>query len=283
MIVIAILLHVFGDLAPKWILKKNYIDQNNYSWMYSVLKISGLVISFLFAFLLIAGITMTNKDRFIENKNAIYGLEFSETMKNFGFENGDKIVSINGHKIDRVSNIIKQIILESGEVQTEITRNENCKMLTIKEQDKFAIIRSGSIEHIKVKMQPDNINNSDFKKIEITELRFGFSKVFENFSNMWNHVILLISPRASAYNQIGGFIVFSNVDNIRGYLMILSLCSIFIGILNFIPLPGFDLGNCLISVLENIRRKRFEKRIIRVLQIVSVSLIATLILIKIYV
>ena len=118
MIFLAILVHVLGNLSPKWILKEKFEDSvNNYSWNSSLFKLSGLLASVMCSFILISAITLTSKDKFVENKNAIYGLEFSETMKKMGFEDGDQIVSINDQEIDRVSNIIKQIILETGDVK----------------------------------------------------------------------------------------------------------------------------------------------------------------------
>ena len=64
--------------------------------------------------------------------------------------------------------------------------------------------------------------------------------------------------------------------------MLLSLSSMFIGILNLLPLPGFSIGNFAISIVENIKKKHFNKKIMHVLRIISVGLIVGFILIVVY-
>jgi membrane-associated protease RseP (regulator of RpoE activity) len=273
MIFLAILIHVLGNLCPKWILKDNYhILQNNFSWKSSILKLSGLLTSLLFAFILISVHTLTSKDRYIENKNAIYGLEFSETMKAYGFENGDKIVSINGQGIDRVSEIIKCILLASGDVKVLVDNDNNSKELIIKDSDKYAIIKNVNLTHVKAKIQPNSCTRMDFKEVQITVTRFGVSKIFENFGYMWKQVTHLLSPKNSTYGQVGGFITISQIRNIHGYLLLLAFNSIFIGIVNLLPLPGFSLGNLLVSIIENNRRRLFNHRIMKIVRAASLSL-----------
>ncbi len=283
MIFIAILIHVLGNLSPKWILKENFEKgRNNYSWNSSFLKLSGLLTSFLFTLILISTLTLTSKDKFIENNKAIYGLEYSETMKKLGFEDGYQIVSINDQEIDRVSNIIKRIVLETGDAKVLVSKNNTVKELILTDGDKLTIMQSRDLKHIKAKMQPDTILSKDFEKVKMTVTNFGVIKIFETFGMMWKQVILLISPRTSAYNQIGGFVTISQVQDFRGYLFILALSSMFIGILNFLPLPGFSIGNLVISVIENSKKKHFNKKIMNVLRIISISLVIAFILINIY-
>lgn len=106
MIVIAVILYVLMNLVPKWILKEKFEEfENNFSWKIPLLKLTGLFFSICLAFLLTLGITTSTKDKFIENKNAIYGFEFSCTMKEFGFQDSMKIIAINGEETERVSDI----------------------------------------------------------------------------------------------------------------------------------------------------------------------------------
>lgn len=280
MIFIAILLLILGNLAPKWILKRKYIDlKDNFNWKSSIVKFSGITTCLLLAFALTIGVTLTSKDRFVLNKNAIYGLEFSEEFKAIGFENGDKIIHINEINVDRVSDIIEQIIFSQPDVKVEIIRKNIHDTLIIDENDIYSIINSKNINHVKVKMQPDSIFGNNLKKIEISESSFGLLNAFENFIHTWKYVISLIIPQNSAYDNMGGFPSITKDTNIQGYLMILVLNLIFIGIVNFIPLPGFNFGDFIISVSENHRKKHYNKRFIKLIKIISISFMIILIVI----
>jgi len=282
MILIAIVLLILGNFAPKWILKRRYIEfQDSFSWKSSLLKFSGMATCLLLALSLTIGVTLTSKDRFVLNKNAIYGLEFSKELKAIGFENGDRIIFIDENEIDRVSDIIEQILFTKPDVKVEIIRKDIHKTLIINENDIYTIINSRSISHVKAKMQPDSILGNNFKEVEISESRFGILNAFENFNHSWKYVISLIIPQNSSYNDIGGFPAITRATNIQGYLMILTLNLIFIAILNFIPLPGFNFGNFIVSVLENYRKKYYNKRLIKIIKIISIGFVIILILINI--
>jgi membrane-associated protease RseP (regulator of RpoE activity) len=283
MIYLAILLHILGDYAPKWILKEKYIVlQDSFSWKYSLTKLSGLIITFVLAFCLIVAFTFSTKERYVANQDAIYGLEFSPMMKELGFENGDKIVSVNGQQVDRPDNIEIMILQEPADAEVEITRGGETQKVVITERGVHTIMKSGSMKDVKVKMQPDTITGNDFRNVKITEVNHGIADVFNAFSDIWKQVVILYSPSVSEYSGIGGFITISKISTFRGYMIVLAICSIFIGMVNFIPLPGLDAGNFLISVVEKYRRKRFNKRIISTLKGISISLVILFILIKVF-
>ena len=114
MTVLAIIIYVLLNLAPKWMLKEKYIQmENDFNWKIPFIKLTGFDFSFFIAFLLIFGITKSTKDTYIENKNAIYGLEFNNTLEEMGFQDSMKIKSINGEEIEKVSDIVKRIIIEN--------------------------------------------------------------------------------------------------------------------------------------------------------------------------
>jgi membrane-associated protease RseP (regulator of RpoE activity) len=283
MIYLAILLHILGDYAPRWILKEKYTAlRDSFSWKYSITMLSGILVSFLAAFLLIAGVTFSTKDRYVANSDAIYGLEFSPMMKGMGFQDGDRIISINGQEVDRTDKIVIMILMAPSDAVVEISGDEGTRRLIITEADKQAIIKSCDIEDIKARMKPDSISGNALRKVKITEVNRGLADVFNAFHDIWKQYSLMFSPAASEYSNLRGFIVISKVTNVRGYLFVLALCSLFVGMLNFLPLPGFDFGNLLVSIVEKHRRKHFNKRIINTLKIAFISLVILFTLIGIY-
>ena len=114
------MIHILGNYFPKWILSKT--RQNN-----PILKLSGLFIDFFAAFLILFLIHLLSpKTYYIDNKDAIYGLEFNNTMRDIGFENGDKIISINNQPVKDISKINIDILMNPNSI-IKINRNNKYK------------------------------------------------------------------------------------------------------------------------------------------------------------
>lgn len=277
MILLAIAIYILLNLTPKWILKERYNQlENNFNWTIPFLKLTGFVFCFFLAFLLIFGITKSSKDTYIENKNAIYGLEFNNTMEKFGFQDGMKVKSINGQEIERVSDILKRINIESGDIEVSVEKNGIQDKIVLSDSDKVILMQNHSTNQIVPIMHDSNGEN----EIIQTEKSFGFSDVIERFSTLWKQALILINPNPSTYKSIGGFVSISKINNIRGYLMVLSLNLIIIGILNLLPLPGFSIGNFAISTIETLRKKLYNKKRKRLIGWISILLVVGFLIIR---
>lgn len=277
MIIIAITIYILLNLTPKWILKERYNQlENSFNWTIPFIKLTGFVFCFILAFLLIFGITKSTKDSYIENKNAIYGLAFNNIMKEFGFQDSMKIKSINGQEIERVTDILKRIIIENGDIEVSVEKNGIQDKIVLSDSDKVILMQNHSANPIVPIMLDSNGEN----EIIQTEKSFGFSDVFERFSTIWKQALILINPNPSAYKNIGGFVSISKINNIRGYLLVLSLNLIIIGILNLLPLPGFSIGNFVISTIETLRKKLYNKKRKRVIGWISIFLVVGILIIR---
>lgn len=270
MIIIAIIIYILLNLTPKWILKERYNQlENNFNWTIPFIKLSGFVFCFFLAFLLIFGTTKSTKDTYIQNKNAIYGLEFDNTMKEFGFQDSMKIKSINGQEIERVSDILKRIIIESGDIEVSVEKNGIQDKIVLSDSDKIILMQNHSVYPIVPIMFDSNGEN----EIIQTEKSYGFSEVIERFATLWKQALILINPNPSTYKGIGEFVSISKINNVRGYLMVFSLNLIIIGILNLLPLPGFGIGNFVISAIETLRKKLYNKKRKRIIGWISIFLV----------
>lgn len=255
---------------PQWILKKKYKAlEDNFSWSIPFMKLSGLVFIFGLAFSLTFGIVKSTKDTFVENSNAIYGLKFNQVFQDLGFQDGMRISSINDEKIDRVSDILTDIIIEEDEVKVAVELNGIQQNLIIGMEDKMALIRKLNSNPIVPIMNGSNGGES----IKQTTKDFGFSHVIGRFEFLWNEAKFFLSPSLSPYKRMGGFKPLSENTSFSGYLTILSLYLLFVGLLNLLPLPGFGFGNFIISTIETIRKKLFNKKRKRVLGIISIFLV----------
>lgn len=277
MIILALIIYILLNLTPKWILKERYNQlENNFNWIIPFIKLTGFVFCFFLAFLLIFGITKSTKDTYIENKNAIYGLEFNNTMEEFGFQDSMKIKSINGQEIERVSDILKRIIIESGDIEVSVEKNGIQDKIVLSDSDKVILMQNHSANPI----IPIMVDSNGENVIIQTEKSFEFSDVIDRFSTLWKQAFILINPKPSAYKSIGGFVSISKINNIRGYLMVFSLNLIIIGILNLLPLPGFSIGNFVISTIETLRKKLYNKKKKRIIGCISILMVIGFIIIR---
>lgn len=283
MIFIALLVFVLARFLPKWFFKERYNSWlNNFSWKIPVFDLSGLFFSLTLAMVLTVVLTMSTKDTYVKNENAIYGLEFNEVMEQIGFVDGTKLISINGKKIDRVSDIVSKIIFEDGEVVIAIDRDGETESIVLDENEKLGIIQSGSSGFIRPILEPKNKMNNGQKPIEITVENFGFKFALSRFGRLWKQAVVLIKPRFTNYREVGGYVALSKAKDIRGHLLILAFNLILVGILNLLPLPGFSVGNSIISCIEIKRRKHFNKRKKSIVGFISITMIIILIIMSLF-
>ncbi len=280
MIFISILIHFLGNLAPKWIFKDYYLaERNKFSWKYSLFQLSGIITTLLFTFILVSIFTLTSTTRYIENKNAIYGLKFSENLQSIGFEDGDKIISINGNELGRVSRNIVELILPEGQVKVLVEKNGITRELSINESDKPIIWSNHNSIPMEAIMYPNEYVGGSFDEVKLTEVPKGLSDIPSAFGIMWNQVTRLIFP---SEGQVGGFKAISEIENLHVLFSILALTSMFIGIINLLPLPGFSIGNMGLTIIEKNRGQHFSKWMFYILQSLSIAMVSIFILISVY-
>lgn len=266
MIILSILIHLLGNYLPKWILPKS--KQYN---QIPILKLSGLFIDFFISFLIFILIHLLSpKAHYISNNDAIYGLEFSNTMQQLGFENGDKIVSVNNQPIKKVSEITNLILLNSNSI-IKIKRKNNFIELKITDEDIMKILQSeGNPIAVKRSSSKEKI-----QEIKQTEEKFSFKNVLKSYQNNIKEAYHFIIPQ-NDYKKMGGINMKTN--NFREKISLLAFCSILIGLLNLIPLPCFSLGNFIISIIELKRDKPFNQKKKKIVSLSTVFVITIFIL-----
>jgi regulator of sigma E protease len=67
----------------------------------------------------------------------------------------------------------------------------------------------------------------------------------------------------------------TNGGSYFGYLSILALISISIGVINLLPIPSLDGGNFVIFIIEKIRNKPFSYIVLSLVQRIGILLIIT--------
>ena len=175
MIIIVIIFYLILNNIPKWILKANYKKlEKSFSWKIPFLKITPLIFSFLFAFLIVSGVTLSTEKKFIENKNAIHGLKFKNYMHRLGFEDNMKITSINNEKIDKVSDILIKILNENDKSIVSVELNGIKENIVLDHSDRTLLIQNFTTDAI----IPIKYDSNGENKI----IAYIFTSIFALFS-----------------------------------------------------------------------------------------------------
>ena len=94
------------------------------AWQRFFVLIAGVTMNLVLAFMIYCGIAYTWGKSYIPNENVIYGSAFNEDGEKLGFRDGDRVVSINGQKIENYGEIMNKIILaDKGSRKVEVVRD----------------------------------------------------------------------------------------------------------------------------------------------------------------
>ncbi|MFI3327556.1 MAG: RIP metalloprotease RseP [Rikenellaceae bacterium] len=101
---------------------KPYEFRSKPAWQRLIVMVAGVVMNLLLAIVLYIGISYTWGDSYISADSAKWGYNFSDAGKKLGFKDGDMIISIDGDKIDDISEITTKLLLSKNDRQVAIYR-----------------------------------------------------------------------------------------------------------------------------------------------------------------
>ena len=115
------------------------------SWQRLIIMIGGVLFNLILAVLLYSAVLFVWGEQYLPTKNAKYGISVSETGKELGLRNGDKIISVDGIEVEDFNKIVATIVL-NGAKTIEVQRNEEKVVVPVKNEiipkllkDKFII------------------------------------------------------------------------------------------------------------------------------------------------
>lgn len=100
------------------------------AWQRFFVMFGGVFFNFILAILIYSATLFTWGEEYLKNEDAIYGVQCNELAKEIGFENGDRIISFNGERVDKFNEL--QVILARNQAEkAELIRGSESKELTI--------------------------------------------------------------------------------------------------------------------------------------------------------
>ena len=98
------------------------------AWQRLIIMLGGVTVNFILAFIIYIGMTFYYGEQYIANDSVKDGIWISNpTVEKLGFKTGDKVVSIDGVKVEKFGDINKELFLAK-----EVVLNRDGKDITIK-------------------------------------------------------------------------------------------------------------------------------------------------------
>ncbi len=91
-------------------------------WQRMPIIVGGVLVNFVLAMVIYAAVLFTWGKEYLPFENATYGLQYSETMIESGFQQGDLILSVDGRKVEQRADAIEDLLIE-GKKNVVVLRN----------------------------------------------------------------------------------------------------------------------------------------------------------------
>lgn len=128
------------------------------AWQRLLIMLGGVTMNFILAILIYASVLFAWGEQYLPNDNVKYGIAADELAEQIGFKDGDRIVSIEGKKVERFSEIPKTILLEKA--------------------NNVTVQRDGQLQqvHIPDTVFPRLLNDPQFINLRMPAVIGGFSE-----------------------------------------------------------------------------------------------------------
>ena len=102
------------------------------AWQRLIIMLGGIVVNVLLAIIIFIGIMWYWGEEYIPNQNVKYGVYADSLARKIGIESGDKIISIDGKKVDNFNTIGSEIALSDAK-KIQVSRKDSTFELSIPE------------------------------------------------------------------------------------------------------------------------------------------------------
>ncbi len=123
---------------------KPYEFRSKPAWQRLLIMLGGVLMNFIFAIIIYIGVLYVWGQQYLPTKNVKFGIEVNEVGKTIGFENGDKILSVDGKYIENFFKIIPSIVLDHAKT-VQVERNGQKIDVEITNEDLALLLKSKEV------------------------------------------------------------------------------------------------------------------------------------------
>ena len=111
------------------------------AWQRLLIMLGGVMMNFLFALIIYIGVLYAWGESYLPTSNVVYGIEVNDVGEKIGFQNGDKILSVDHQYIDNFKKIIPTIVLDNAKT-VQIERDGQKMDIEINDSDLAVLLKS---------------------------------------------------------------------------------------------------------------------------------------------
>ncbi|QGY44748.1 RIP metalloprotease RseP [Maribellus comscasis] len=123
---------------------KPYEFRSKPAWQRLLIMVGGVLMNFIFAILIYVGVLYAWGESYLPTANAKYGIVVSEVGKEIGFQDGDKILSVDGKHVESFSKVIPTIVLDAAKT-VQVERNGQSVDVEISDADLALLLKSKDV------------------------------------------------------------------------------------------------------------------------------------------
>ena len=217
--------------------------------------VAGVFNNFLLGLLLLFIMGLCYGSEF--STNELEGLKEGYPLYELGARDGDKIVSINGHKTNDMDDIQTRIAIAGGKATIDVTISKN-----------------GKEENYKVKPAYDKENDHYYYGIStkvhketgvLSAIKYAFVKFVSIFKQLIIIIICLFTGQLGINSLSGPVGIYQVVgmakSSMYSLLWLTAYLSINVGFMNILPFPAFDGGRAFLLIIEKITKKKVPLKV----------------------
>lgn len=114
------------------------------AWQRLLIMLGGVMMNFIFAMIIYIGVLYAWGETYLPTNNVTYGIEVNETGKEIGFQNGDKILTVDNKEVENFMKIIPTIVLD-GAKTVQVERNGRITDVEISDADLALLLKSREV------------------------------------------------------------------------------------------------------------------------------------------
>lgn len=114
------------------------------AWQRLLIMLGGVMMNFLFAMIIYIGVLYAWGEEYLPTDNVKYGIVVNEVGKEIGFENGDKILTVDGEHVENFMKVVPTIVLDDAH-SVQVMRNGKKMDVEISDADLALLLKSKSV------------------------------------------------------------------------------------------------------------------------------------------
>ena len=198
-----------------------------------------------------------------QNDVSINSVNEDSAAEKAGIKKGDKLISINGTKLEKVEDI-SEIINQTKDKAVPIVVNRDGEELSLTITPKV----------VKQDYYEDGITSYGYgvKTTPLETIKYSFKEVEYSISTVFDSFLLIFKGQVTTKDVAGPVgivnLIGDTVEDTKEYgastvvLTLLSLATLLsanLGVMNLLPIPALDGGRLVFLIIEAIRRKPIDR------------------------